>query len=1480
MHGPLRPPDATASETAQRIFSAGASLLRRLEEGRAIDARALRDAMTAAFGGTDADGAWLWKQAYEASEVATTLLLRRFGPAMIAQAANPAGVLALIARIALLEPPQTRRDDVQQRFQQFSTPLELAWCVAACAGVTARDVVLEPSAGTGTLAAAAALGLDTTGGGRLALNELTSTRAGLLQLAFPSADVSRHDAENIADLLPELRPSVVVMNPPFSRSAGSSKLASGTDLRHVAAAYRALRSGGRLVAITSANRDPSANGWRHAFPDRQPAPDVLFTSHIAGRLYRSRGTTYETRLTVIEKPGEKTRGTVAIAEPAASAEDLLTAALDALPPRLPLQNVAPAPKRSAAAAARGRTKPRKAASQGEPAQRTRWRDAQPLAYASRRTSDAAVIDDDRPYHPWTPSVVIIDSAKRHPTTLVQSAAMSAVDHRRPTTRPVLPAHLVTDGMLSDAQLESIVLAAEAHSADLPGRYSIDSDYDTVRYLGPNGPQATDVSRRDPASESNITWSKPTTMRRGWMLGDGTGTGKGRQVAGIILDRWLQGSRRAVWLSASDKLIEDAQRDWTALGGRASDIAPVNKWRQKDPIDRATGILFSTYATLRSAGRGDNPSRLEQIIDWLAGGLDEEARHAWNGVIVFDESHALSGAAGGRGARGAIAPSQQGRAGVRLQNALPQARIVYVSATGASTIDGLCYASRLGLWGTPETPFPARTDFVQAMDAGGVAALEVVARDSKSLGRYQARALSYTGVEVDILEHVLTPEQTGIYNEYARAFKIIHHNLGAALEATGIDTGDVCNARAKAAARSAFELAKQRFFSHLLTSMKCPTLIASIEDDLRNDFAPVVQIVSTGEALTKRRISQIPTSEWDDLSIDLTPREYVLDYLMHAFPVNLHEKYEDDEGNVHTRPARDQNGNPAVSQEAVDLRDALVEKLASMPPIGAALDQILHHFGHDDVAEVTGRSRRVLRISDDGRGDRLAVRNRPASANLHETQAFMDGKKRTLIFSGAGNTGRSYHSDLACANTKRRHHYLLEAGWQANQAIQGLGRTHRTRQKSAPLFSPVTTNVKGERRFTSTIARRIHSLGAITRGQKDSQSGMGDDNAALFRECDNFESEYATAALRAFYRDLCAGRIEDWSADTFEEETGLSITDGEGQLLTDLPPMHTFLNRLLALEIDEQNHLFAHLEQLVDANIEGAIQAGTYNRGVERISAADLELVATETAEAPGGALVHLVEILRRDRLRPTTVGTALEIYAAENAAPGTGAVLLRNTRSGNVALAAAAPSQTLEDGTIQKRRRIIQPASRRTQPLENLKTGWKPIEIDEWRTAWVEQCAALPEFRESRFWLVTGVLLPIWKKLPGTDVRVYRLTTDCGTSLIGRVLTAGQMDAVRMKLGLGRSDVPRMTPGERMAELMARRCKYLLDGDLVLAGRRHMGTVRAEIEHRNPEIVARLKTLGCLTEIVQYRARVFVPDAATLGRVLDAYPVLVRRETH
>ena len=479
-------------------------------------------------------------------------------------------------------------------------------------------------------------------------------------------------------------------------------------------------------------------------------------------------------------------------------------------------------------------------------------------------------------------------------------------------------------------------------------------------------------------------------------------------------------------------------------------------------------------------------------------------------------------------------------------------------------------------------------------------------------------LSFEGIEYEIVEHKLTAEQIRIYDAYADAFQIIHKNLNEALKAaniTGAD-GSTYNRNAKAAARSAFESNKQRFFNHLLTAMKCPTLIAAIARDLDQGHAIVLQVVSTNEALLDRRLAEIPTSEWADLSIDITPREYVLDYLSHSFPTQLFELYSDDEGNLQSRPAYDADGNPVISREAVERRDRMIEHLASLPPVQGALDQILHRFGTDLVAEVTGRSRRIVK-----RHDRLCVETRPASANFAETAAFMDDDKRILVFSDAGGTGRSYHADLACKNQRQRIHYLLEPGWRADAAIQGLGRSNRTNQKQPPVFRPVATDVKGEKRFLSTIARRLDTLGAITRGQRQT-GGQG-----LFRADDNLESPYAKAALRQFYQLLYAGKIDGCSLTDFQDRTGLDLTDQDGSLSEELPPITQFLNRVLALRIDLQNTLFAAFEQLLEARIEAAIASGTYDVGVETLIAESFSC-----RRAADG--LHLCRDRRRDTLLP------------------------------------------------------------------------------------------------------------------------------------------------------------------------------------------------------------------------------------------------------
>src|SRR3546814_19228601 len=71
-----------------------------------------------------------------------------------------------------------------------------------------------------------------------------------------------------------------------------------------------------------------------------------------------------------------------------------------------------------------------------------------------------------------------------------------------------------------------------------------------------------------------------------------------------------------------------------------------------------------------------------------------------------------------------------------------------------------------LFRSPETAFPTHEAFMTEIAAGGVAAMELVARDLKAQGLYLARALSFAGVEYEILEHSLTEAQIKIYDAYA------------------------------------------------------------------------------------------------------------------------------------------------------------------------------------------------------------------------------------------------------------------------------------------------------------------------------------------------------------------------------------------------------------------------------------------------------------------------------------------------------------------------------------------------------------------------------------------------------------------------------------------------------------------------------------------------------------------------------------------
>ena len=1435
------PVPVPSRDPAPAILAVAEALQPDLAQGFQIDALRLRLEMERAFGGSDADGAWDWKLAYEAGEVALVLFLRKFGRALLARAGSPAALLPILAKVAGLLPTHTRRSEEMERFQQFSTPLPMGLAALAAAQITPRDLVLEPSAGTGLLAV-----LAESAGGTLALNELADTRADLLRLLFPERPVTTFDAAQIDDHLDAgVRPSVILMNPPFSAVAHVNGRSTEATARHLRSALARLVPGGRLVAITGAGFAPDAPAWAETFGRLTETAHLVFTGAVSGAAFAKHGTSFETRISVFDKcRGGEPGGTTSDLRQTTSPDvaHLMYRVTAEVPPRLKLDPT-PAAGQGHSTLFPGNShlttrKPvsrSRATSTTLPAKSDTPIKAEELDYALRYAAegDDAARLSDAIYETFRLQAIDIPVAASHPTKLVQSAAMASVAPPKPSYRPKLPVNILRDGLLSDAQLETVIYAGEAHGAYLTGSWTVDETGDMVS-AAPD--DAADAVR----------------FRRGFFLGDGTGAGKGRQSAGILLDNWCQGRRKALWISKSDKLLEDAQRDWSALGQERLLVTPLSRFAQGREIPLTEGILFTTYATLRSEERGAKKSRVDQIVDWLGADFD--------GVILFDESHAMANAAGGKGERGDTMVSQQGRAGLRLQHKLPNARVVYVSATGATTVHNLAYAQRLGLWGGEDFPFQTRSEFVEAIEAGGVAAMEVLARDLRALGLYTARSLSYDGVEYEMLEHALSLEQRGIYDAYAGAFAIIHNNLTAALEAANISgESGTLNRQAKSAAGSAFESAKQRFFGHLLTSMKTPTLITSIDADLAAGHAAVIQIVSTGEALMERRLSEIPTEEWNDIRCDITPREYVLDYLAHSFPVQLYEPFTDSEGNLSSRPVV-RDGQPVECREAVRRRDALIEKLASLPPVPGALDQIVQRFGTDLVAEVTGRSRRIVRKGE-GHSARLVVENRAGAANLAETQAFMDDEKRILIFSDAGGTGRSYHADLGAKNQRLRVHYLLEPGWKADAAIQGLGRTNRTNQAQPPLFRPVATDVKAEKRFLSTIARRLDTLGAITRGQRQT-GGQG-----LFRPEDNLESPYARDALRQLYRRIYRGDVVGCSLGAFEDATGLSLTDDNG-LKDDLPPITTFLNRLLALTIDMQAVLFAGFEELLDQRIEGAIAAGVYDLGLETLRAESFRVTDARVIYThPGsGAETQLLTIAEKRRNTPTSLADVLDWLNDPKAR------LLVNSRSGRAAVQVPATSHMLDDGTIEPRLRLIRPLDASTVPAKVMEdTHWLEADRAAFAAAWTAELAEVPEFSESTLHIVAGLLLPIWKQLPQDETRVYRLQTDDGQRIIGRRVSPAWVATTLA------ADAPKLSAAQVHALVLEGKTVVCLSEGMELHRSRVMGANRIELSGFSEAAKDRLKADGFFSEIISWKLRLFCPtDAdgvAILDRLLARCPV-------
>lgn len=1450
-----------------------------LLRGEAIDNPKLTALANEAFGGTRGEGKYDPKDAYDAAEAAINMVVGQQG---FINFDDIAGTLQRLKDLEKLIPRQADRTEEQIELQQFSTPPAEAFAAVLATGLRKGMIGLEPSAGTGNIAVIAkATGAD------ILTNEIAPRRRSILEmLGFKAFDV---DAQYLNNLLPiEIEPDVVIMNPPFSSTGGRTK---GHDTKygaeHVTQALARLKNGGRLVAIVGRGMAHGRENFDNWWQQIENKYNVRANIGIDGKYYGKYGTGFDNQIIVIDKNGP-TPGTtradklksITRAENLSPEEAIgflksigeedvhgrIQRLFESAKPKSPestqsgirrptgsrnpatpgvnLGGAQGRPDRSsqprspstgagsetlgpvdetgaqvgtgsaagtvrsdAAGERAGTEQPGGLANVGEPvgdvnAGRTgSGSSALTLGHGETGVGEA----ETDLHNKYVIQKARFDDSVKHPADIVESTVLASVPPPDVTYQPQLPLNVVQEGRISDVQLEAVTYAGQRHATILHNR-----------------------------------------RRAGFWIGDGTGLGKGREAAAIIYDNLQKGRKKAAWFSLSHQLRVDAQRDLDGVGVPLKIVAQQD-FKDGDKIDAQQGVLFTTYGLAAQSFNSDQ-KRFRQIVEWLGDDFD--------GVIVFDESHAMKNSVvtGIGGVTSADDGTQAGKMGLKLDEMLPNARIVYVSATAATVPRNMGYMGRLGLWGAG-SPFPDFMDFLSAIGSGGIGAMEMLSRDLKAVGSYVSRLISYKGIQYDKVTHELTPDEIGQYNTMADLWLTLQNEFAVAAQTAG-----QTSSRAKAAMLSQFYSAQQRFFLQVMMGYQLPDLFNAAQADLDAGRSVVISLYNTNEGQVKRKVAEAQAAGADLDEMDLTPRELIADLIRKSFPV---EQY-----TTQFNPATqrdevvqmvDANGNPVLNRENVQKRDELIDSLSEVRVPDNALDAIVNHFGPKNVSEVSGRQKRLEGNQYVRRKiEKVPIKERDAT----EVKRFQDGTTRVIVITGKASAGISLHSDKSAKNKERRVFYAMQLSWSADKQMQSFGRVHRSSQEEPPIIKLVQTNLRGQERLTNTVASRLASLGAITEGSRESKGGQ------LFSVMD-ITDQYGEGALMQMWRDAVMDRVPGIvSGPQLLQRMG--VIDGNGNIKdSDATNVDRFLNRILGLHVDEQNAMFEHFFALFNTAVASARESGTFDTGVEQVDAANIQLVSKEEVyKHPGSnAKTELVSLNGDFKLSPWS-WSDIAAKIKDNAQFHD---FIRNIRSGK--LYAGFIDTDLKGQPhiyLYSPKHGFDHAITLTEGREN----FEAVKADAAQTAWTQEYESTPKTETRPIYLISGAVFPIYDKVfEGSSYghKVVRAIAADGKPYIGIRLASKDIPNLKQRLGIG-TPLAQSTP-EDIYKMVENRSVIELDNGWEVRLTTVHGEPRMELDPKGNYNRDELTNAQLIAETIEYKKRWFVPldddsGPVVLGNIL------------
>ncbi|XP_041084217.1 protein strawberry notch homolog 1-like isoform X2 [Polyodon spathula] len=506
----------------------------------------------------------------------------------------------------------------------------------------------------------------------------------------------------------------------------------------------------------------------------------------------------------------------------------------------------------------------------------------------------------------------------------------------------------------------------------------------------------------------------------------------------------------------------------------------------------------------------------------------------------------------------------------------------------------------------------------------------------------------------------------------------------------------------------------------------------------------------------------------------------------------------------------QDAVESAQQMKRELLDKLEKLAEDLPP--NTLDELIDELGGpDNVAEMTGRKGRVV-SNDDGSisyESRSELDVPVEILNITEKQRFMDGEKNIAIISEAASSGISLQADRRVKNQRRRVHMTLELPWSADRAIQQFGRTHRSNQVTAPEYVFLISELAGEQRFASIVAKRLESLGALTHGDRRATESR---DLSRF----NFDNKYGRSALEIVMKSIVnldspiASPPANFDGDFFKEirhgliGVGLiNVEDRSGILMLDKDynNIGKFLNRILGMEVQQQNALFQYFSDTLSAVIQNAKKNGRYDMGILDLGSGDEKVRKVESKKflTPGYSTSGHVELYTVSVERGMSWEESTRVWAEQSGPDDGFYIQIRNNKKTAI---------LVKEVNAKKRLFLVyRPNTGKQLKLEvyaDIRKKCKKVLSEDAKQHWIDQYNSSAETCSHAYWrgnckkasvglqceiglrcrtyfVLCGSVLSVWTKVEGvlasvsgTNVKmqIVRLRTEDGQRIVGLIIPA------------------------------------------------------------------------------------------------------------